>query len=409
MGSLHDSAAFGRAARQKHAADPWRRGAQKRKPGLAVVVGAAGVLTMAVLSSRFSGRTFTGSALTRGGCFGKGCGSRSGTAISTAATAIAGAPGAEDVSFDPLSTGVAKGKGADSEELDDFVAVDAVAGEPTALQKELRVQALSGRGSFILEMGGQRLLVNPRLDADSPIRPENVHTEFDYVILTSGKDAFFHPPTLEAMSLMKVNFIASQTAAEELNRMMVRNMAVLAPGPEGRTALTGNPGTALIAVMVTPGANAPLPWETPESGFIFVNMETGVAVGYEALGQYCGPAAASTREGIPEEAYQIDYLVTPDLRTASGVVKGLAERGAQLRAVVRLPGLKTDSELVEEANPVLAPFLALDRGVDAALGGIGDDPAEFQAFLAKQDGPLSQIRLLVPTVDAEPVELDGAA
>merc|ERR1719265_2489582 len=393
----YEPAALVLSARPQYTIDRHRHCGARKRYGFRRVPGVTGLVAVATMAALVSGLSFTRVLLTRGGCNGRDCiRTLSGKMVAVAATS-----GSEDAGFDPLDMGTEGAQGNDASEVE--------SGDPSALQTQLRVQALSGPGSFILEMGGQRLLINPMLDEGSQIRPEKVHTEFDYVILTSGKKEFFHAATLEQMSLMRVNFIASQKAAELLSNMMLRNMAVLAPGPEGRTALTGSPGTAPIAVMVTPGANAPLMWETPESGFIFVNLETGVAVGFEASGQYCGPNAASTVDGIPEAAYQIDYLITPDLRSTSGVVKGLADKGAALRAVVRLPGLKTETEIAEETNPMFAPFLALDRGVDAALGGIGDDPAEFQSWLSKQGAPLSDIVLLAPAADAEAVDLDGAA
>ena len=98
----------------------------------------------------------------------------------------------------------------------------------------LRVQAVgSGRGSFILEMGGIRILVNPNLQG-SDLKPENVHEEFDYVFLSSEEPEFFHRPTVDKMKLTKVKFVTSQKAGQELAKMMVRNLAVLQNGPGGQ-------------------------------------------------------------------------------------------------------------------------------------------------------------------------------
>jgi len=260
----------------------------------------------------------------------------------------------------------------------------------------LRVTALGGnKGSFLLEMGGQRLLINPNLDGCAEMPPEKVHEMVDYVILTSAQDEFMHAPTLARMNLAKTNFVACEGAGEVLSTMLVRNMAVLAPGPEGRALLTGEKGSAAIAVLVAPGARSGLPWQTPEIGFIFVNLETGIALAYEAFGQFLGSGAASDREGIPEEAYQVDYVVTPNLREAGGVAEGLTKKGAVLRGIVRLPavGVQDDSP-----NPLLTPLLALDKGFDSALGGAGEGSEEFRAFLQKQGPPLSETRLIEPTV-----------
>ena len=104
----------------------------------------------------------------------------------------------------------------------------------------LRVQAVgSGRGSFILEMGGLRILVNPNLEGSS-LQPENVHEEFDYVFLSSEEPEFFHRPTVNRMKLTKVKFVTSQKAGQELAKMMVRNLAVLQNGPGGQCFSDGS-------------------------------------------------------------------------------------------------------------------------------------------------------------------------
>lgn len=106
------------------------------------------------------------------------------------------------------------------------------------LKKQLLVQAVGrGRGSFVLEMGGVKLLVNPNLDG-SDIEAENVHEEFDYVFLTSEEPEFFHRETIAKMKLAKVKFVAAAKAGQELTKMMVRNLAVLQNGPGGQCCLT---------------------------------------------------------------------------------------------------------------------------------------------------------------------------
>lgn len=254
----------------------------------------------------------------------------------------------------------------------------------------LRVTPLgNGRGSFLLNMGGQRLLFNPNLENCDEMPPEKVHELTDYVILTSDKPDIFHEATIARMNLAKVNLVASGKAGEKLSKMLVRNLAVLAPGPGGRALLTGEEGSTPLAVLVTPGANGALPWLPPECGFVLVNMKSGVALAYEAMGQFLGPGAASQRQGIPEEAYQVDYLITPELREATGVVKGLTAKGAVLRAVIKLPNPEADTPAGDGTNPILAPLLAIDRKLDEALGGIGGSPQEFREFLRSQGPPLA--------------------
>lgn len=276
----------------------------------------------------------------------------------------------------------------------------------TDLHKELQVQAIgSGPGSFILSMGGTKILVNPNLEG-SDLDPATVHEVVDYVMLTSERDEFFHRPTLEKMSLMKVKFVAGDKAGEKLGQLMVRNLISLAPGPDGRCSLSGKrEGAADVAVLSAPGASG-LPWQRLEQAFVFVNLETGIALGYEALGQYLGAGASSWLSGIPEEAYQVDYLVSPDLREAAGVVKGLTAKGAVIRGVVRLPGNNFSKIKEAGVSPVFQPLLAADRAVDRMLGGVDDEPEEFREFLKQQAAPLNEARLLLPEFGGESVVLE---
>ncbi|CAJ1361396.1 unnamed protein product, partial [Effrenium voratum] len=200
------------------------------------------------------------------------------------------------------------------------------------LRDVLKVQAVGqGRGSFILEMGGVKVLVNPNLEG-SQLKPEAVHEEFDYVFLSSEEPEFFHRDTVSRMKLTKVKFVASAKAGQELTKMMVRNLAVLQNGPGGQCYLQGRDNAAAaIGILSAPGAGG-MPWERQEQAFIFVNLENGAAVAYEAYGQFLGKNAGSNKPGIPEEAYQVDYLITPDLREAAGVTSGLAEKGADILA-----------------------------------------------------------------------------
>lgn len=302
----------------------------------------------------------------------------------------------------------AAGEGAGQVPADSPQPAGGTPSEPSDLQNILRVQAVGGsRGCFILEVGGQRLLVNPKLEGTG-IEPEKVHELFDYVILTTAKDEFMHAPSVSRMSLTKVNFVATAAAGQVLSTMMVMNLAILAPGPGGRCLLTGGrPGSSPIAVLITPGADN-LPWQAPECGFVFVNLETGIAVAYEALGQFLGSGAASMRDGIPEEAFQVDYLITPNLREAAGVASGLTKKGAVLRAVVKLPDPLAPAVKPEEAlNPILKPLLVVDRGLDSMLGGVGDDPQEFREFLGRQGPPLSQAKLLEPVIGGDAVVLEA--
>jgi len=276
------------------------------------------------------------------------------------------------------------------------------------IHKILRITAVGkGRGSFLLEMGGQKLLINPNLVAkeDPEFVPGYIHRQVDYVVITSANEELLHTQTFSRMNLAKTNVIAGGKAGLELNEMYIRNLAVLAAGPDGQVVIEGDNGTAPIAISVVPGSNPNLPWEEPEVGFVFVNTKTGVAVAYEAFGFFLGPGASSTREGIPELAYQVDYLVTPDLREGAFVAKGLTEKGAKLRGVVRLPPLFEEPEV----TPILAPLVALDSAIDWAMGGIDDKPEAFKAYVQKEGGDMANIELFDLKALGGKVELNGAA
>lgn len=268
------------------------------------------------------------------------------------------------------------------------------------LKKQLQIQAVGrGRGSFIFQMGGVKILVNPNLQG-SNLKPETVHEDFDYVFLTSEEPEFFHRDTVAKMKLTKVKFVASAKAGQELAKMMVRNLAVLQNGPGGQCFLQSRDKSgAAVGILSAPGAGG-LPWERQEQAFVFVNLENGEAVAYEAFGQFLGRGAGSNKPGIPEEAYQVDYLITPDLREAAGVASGLAEKGAKLKAVLRLPG---------EGNPLdddVNPLSSIDRAF-----GIEDTAEDFQSFLEDQGSKkaeLSETKLIMLTSD-ERVDLTPSA
>jgi len=256
------------------------------------------------------------------------------------------------------------------------------------LQKRLSFQAVgSGSASWILDMGGTRILVNPNLEG-SEIAPETVHKLFDAVLLTCEDDEFFHMPTLAKMELGKTNFLAAAKASERLTELMARRVDTIQPGPGGACDVKKkNKSSASVAVVTCPGAGGENPFGDLEQAFTFVNLDSCVAVGYDARGLYLGRGAASARRGIPDEAYEIDYLVSPDLRESAAVVEGLAKKQKTLKAVVRLPSKQR--EFAEETSPL--GFL--DKAIDTLLGGIDDTEEAFREFVKKQSKPTSKLRL----------------
>ena len=114
---------------------------------------------------------------------------------------------------------------------------------------------------------------------------------------------------------------------------------------------------------------------------------------YEAFGQFLSKGASSNKPDIPEEAYQVDVLITPSLAEGAAVASGLTEKGATLQAVLRLPG----EGPIGEESPL--------AGLDKAMGGIDDDPDQFLNFLKDRGAPLSETQLVMAEANGEPVDL----
>mmetsp|Transcript_15967 Transcript_15967/g.29218 ORF Transcript_15967/g.29218 Transcript_15967/m.29218 type:complete len:357 (+) Transcript_15967:49-1119(+) len=271
-----------------------------------------------------------------------------------------------------------------------------------ASKRPIRFTALGGsRGNFLLEIGGQKFLVNPRLDESSGLAPEKVHELVDYVVITSRVDGSMHMPTLARMNSRRTNFICSGPVGEQLAETgLFDNIATLQPGPGGRVLVEGEGDASDVLVLVAPGA-VQAPWQPVESAFVFVDAATGLAIGYEAVGEYLGTGASSQVDGIPEEALQIDYLITPDLREAGEVLKGLVKLGE-----LSVKGVVSLAEAEDEDQSILAPFLFIDRAIDKTLGASGETPEEFREFLRQQGSPLSDVELQEAVAGGAPIVLD---
>jgi len=282
-----------------------------------------------------------------------------------------------------------------------FAPLAEAASNVTATFGGMKIKALGGgRGSFLLEMNGQKLLFDPVLTDCKELRPENVHKEIDFVFLTSDREEFFHEPTIARMNLAKTNFVVTAKVAEKLSRQMAMKMEVLNPGPDAAIQILGEEASTPIAVIIAPGADGMYIWDAPGSSFVLVDTATGIAVAYEPMGQHLGPNGGGggiARSGIPQAAYEIDFLITPLLRDTAGVLKGLREKGANIRAVIKLPAPPSDFD----PNPLLIPLLAFDEFVDKGLGGVGENEEEFRAFLKKEG--LEDIELLQPQIGGEAI------
>lgn len=265
-----------------------------------------------------------------------------------------------------------------------------------------RVSAVGGHvGSFLLELGGHRLLVNPRLDRVNASDPQvaDYFEMVDYVVLTTQDPDFLHLDTVRRFNPKVTNFIASEAAGQKLKELGCTNVAVLAAGPTGRIILDNEEKKHEMLVSVVPGA-VTAPWGPQEIGFIFADLDTGLGIGYEAMSQYLGRAWLTFNAMVPEEAYQIDYLVVPNLREAGEVCKSLVKKGTPLRGVIWVP-----HQLPLQAD-LLEPLRQLDAAVDTALGGTGDERKDFKKYIKDQgEKKLKEIKLIYPKLGGGPTTL----
>jgi len=270
----------------------------------------------------------------------------------------------------------------------------------TDLQRKLSIQAVgSGSASWILNMGGNMILVNPNLEG-SDIAPESVHEMFDCVLLTSEDDEFFHMPTISKMDIGQTKFVAGAKASERLNELMARKVITIQPGPGGIYQLDKQNSTGRVAIGTCPGAGGERPFGDLEQAFVFVNLDSSLALGYDARGQFLGQGASTGRQGIPDFAYEIDYLVSPDLRESAAVASGLAKKSGELRSVVHLPG--SGRQFAEGGSN---PLAMLDKALDSILGGIDDSPEAFREYV-KQNKEISKIQLQTLERGGDPLVLN---
>lgn len=278
-----------------------------------------------------------------------------------------------------------------------------------------RVSVIGDSRSFLLEIGGQRLLVNPRMPKNGKFDYSKVHEWADYVVITSAEKEHFDSAMSEALLQMnswRVNCIASPDAAEKLRLMMMSNVAQLNLGPEGGVTLmdSGLP----VTVRVLPGRSRPEEFwkQNIEASFLFVDERNGVIVGYEAFGNFMGYGAGSKKEGIPEQGFRPDILITSDLEQTFTSVKGLASRASEGGAPPKIVALVPDVDKVtadEEPNPIGMMLRKLDMSVDQlVLGGAPEisGPSEFRKLIEKEGGDVAAVKLVEVPINGDEVTLD---
>ncbi len=158
--------------------------------------------------------------------------------------------------------------------------------------------------SWLIEMGGQRILLDPWLigslvfgnlpwlfKGDRPIKrsiPENI----DLILLSQGLEDHAHPPTLQALD-RSIPVVASPNAAKVVQGLGYSNVTVLAHGDTFTFA-------SLLKIQGTPGS--PIGPMLVENGYLLTDLTSDSTLYYEPHGYH----SPSLKEVAP-----IDVVITP--------------------------------------------------------------------------------------------------
>lgn len=254
------------------------------------------------------------------------------------------------------------------------------------------------------------MLINPKLSVKSKyLKPADVHKSVARVIITSKSQDFLDLESIRGMNLAKTRFIVDNSAGDIIKTELVKNLELIAIDPETCYIIPADDdGTEDLSLAAVPGAPGilPPPILYPEMGFR-VWQPDGLSVAYEGRGQYLGEGAGydfgdpATNKMLRE----VDYLITPSLREASTVAKGLINKGGYLKAVVRLPTNRTTLKLGELPGPLSVQSF-LERIIDnKLLGNCDDDVDSFEEWKRRLGPPYADIKLYTPKI-GEILELD---
>jgi len=158
--------------------------------------------------------------------------------------------------------------------------------------------------SWLIEMGGQRILLDPWLigslvfgnlpwffKGDRPTQrsiPENI----DLILLSQGLEDHAHPPTLQKLD-HSIPVVASPNAAKVVQGLGYRNVTVL---PHGDTFSFAS----LLKIQATPGS--PIGPMLVENGYLLTDLTSDSTLYYEPHGYH----STSLKEFAP-----IDVVITP--------------------------------------------------------------------------------------------------
>lgn len=190
--------------------------------------------------------------------------------------------------------------------------------------------------SWLLEIGGQRILLDPWLVGDLVFgnqawlfkgehpHPRPLPTDIDLILLSQGLEDHAHPPTLEALD-RSIPVVGSASAAKVAQGLGYAQVTALA---HGETWTAGQ-----LSIKAVPGS--PIGPTTIENGYVLRDTQSGTSLFYEPHGFH--------PESLKAEA-PIDVIITPVLDLALPLVgpiirgqKGALELTEWLRPQVILP------------------------------------------------------------------------
>ncbi len=216
--------------------------------------------------------------------------------------------------------------------------------------------------SWLLEMGGKRILVDPWLVGDlvfgnqawlfkgSHPAPRSLPDAVDLILLSQGLEDHAHPPTLKALD-KSIPVVGSESAAKVARELGYTQVTSLAHG-ESFTLDTA------VKIKAVPGS--PIGPTTVENGYVLRDLQAGTSLFYEPHGFH----PPSLKEDAP-----IDVVITPVLDLALPLLgpivrgqKGAEELVEWLRPQVVLP--TADAAEIQYSGLLLSLLKAVG-GADA--------------------------------------------
>ena len=158
--------------------------------------------------------------------------------------------------------------------------------------------------SWLIEMGGQRILLDPWLSGPLVFgnltwffkgdrsTPRSIPDNIDLILLSQGLEDHTHPPTLQKLD-RSIPVVASPNAAKVVQGLGYSNVTALAHG-ETFTFIER------VKIQATPGS--PVGPMLVENGYLLTDLTNGTTLYYEPHGHH----SPSLKEAAP-----IDVVITP--------------------------------------------------------------------------------------------------